>query len=217
MPTFLICGDPHGRFAHIVEAVRKDPPAAVILLGDVTPDRPLHEELSDILGETDVWWIPGNHDTDETRHYDNLFESALADRNLHGQIVEIAGERVAGLGGVFRGKIWTPDGAPSFASQADYLAHCGRGNRWRGGLPLRHRSTIFPEDLEAFRGQHADILVTHEGPDLHHHGSPALTRLAKDLQVNHAFHGHHHESIDYPGGVWHQVGIKQLYQLKIEA
>ena len=40
--------------------------------------------------------------------YDNLWGSELADRNLHGRVVEIAGYRVAGLGGIFRGKIWNP-------------------------------------------------------------------------------------------------------------
>ncbi|MGZ5802336.1 MAG: metallophosphoesterase family protein, partial [Burkholderiaceae bacterium] len=50
--------------------------------------------------------IPGNHDTDETRHYDHLFGSTLADRNLHGRIETIAGVRIAGLGGVFRTKVW---------------------------------------------------------------------------------------------------------------
>lgn len=49
---------------------------------------------------------PGNHDTDEPKHYDKLFGSELGDRNLHGRIETIAGVRIAGLGGVFRTKIW---------------------------------------------------------------------------------------------------------------
>lgn len=95
-----------------------------------------------------MWWIPGNHDTDQVHHYDNVFGSTLDDHNLHGRVVDIAGVRIAGLGGVFREKIWNPwKTEPAFASQADYLAHCGAGNRWRGdcrcGTGLRSSRQIW--------------------------------------------------------------------------
>lgn len=212
MPKILLCGDPHGRFDHIIQAVPAYRPDAVILLGDMTPDRPLHVELARILNLTDVWWIPGNHDTDEERFYDNVFGSELADRNLHGRVVEIAGLSVAGLGGVFREKIWMPGKADAkFHSPADYLAKCGKGNRWRHGLPLKHRSTIFPSEVESLACQRADVLVSHEGPDLHQFGSPALTQLAKDLGVRAAFHGHHHLDMAYPERVWRQVAIRNVF------
>lgn len=41
----FFCGDPHGMFDHIVHAVSEHRPAALILLGDNTPERPLHVEL----------------------------------------------------------------------------------------------------------------------------------------------------------------------------
>jgi len=99
----LFFGDPHTRFSHVLDAVMQHRPAAIVLLGDIQARRPLDVELASILDLTEVWFIHGNHDTDTDLYYDNLFGSQLADRNLHGRVVEIAGVRVAGLGGVFRG------------------------------------------------------------------------------------------------------------------
>jgi len=145
----FFCGDPHGHFERIIEAVHAHRPSAIVLLGDVQPKEPLEQALIPILDLTEVWWIHGNHDTDSDADYDNLFGSALADRNLHGRVVEVAGTRIAGLGGIFRGQIWDASGKPVFASKEDFLARCGKGNRWRGGMPRKHRSTIFPDDYHA--------------------------------------------------------------------
>ena len=78
-----------------------------------------------------------------------------------------------------------------------YLARCGKGNQWRGGLPLTHRSTIFPDDYERLVKQRADILVTHEAPSAHPHGFAAIDDLARSLGVKKTFHGHHHDQLDY--------------------
>ncbi|MCX9157776.1 metallophosphoesterase [Niveibacterium sp. 24ML] len=188
----LLCGDPHGRFDHIVQAIGQHRPVAVILLGDIEAPQPLERCLAPILQETAVWWIPGNHDTDSDASHDHLWGSALAERNLHGRAVDVAGHRVAGLGGVFRGRIWGAPGAPEHASPEDYLRRCGAGNRWRGGLPRTHRSTIFPSDVQALGKARADLLVTHEAPSTHPHGFAALDALAIRLGVRHVFHGHHH-------------------------
>ncbi|WP_180124868.1 metallophosphoesterase [Rhodoferax sp. BLA1] len=193
----LFCGDPHGQFEHIIAAVQEYRPAAVILLGDLQPQRPLEIELAPILAMTELWFIHGNHDTDSEADHDHLFGSDLADRNLHGRVVEIAGLRVAGLGGVFRGKVWTPPAPARFDTPQQYLAQCGKGNLWRGGLPLKHRSTIFPVDYEDLKKQRADILVTHEAPSAHPHGFAAIDELARRLGVRTTFHGHHHEQLDY--------------------
>jgi hypothetical protein len=101
--------------------------------------RPLEQELSAILALTDIWYIHGNHDTDSTSDHDNLFLSALADRNLHGRIVEIAGFRIAGLGGVFRERVWSPPEPPAYDSTKTYTEQCGKGNLWRGGLPTSRK------------------------------------------------------------------------------
>jgi hypothetical protein len=70
--------------------------------------------------------------------------------------------------------------------------------RWRDGIARRHRSTIFPEDYQQlFRGQFADLLVTHEAPSAHPHGWQAIDNLAKMLGVRLLVHGHRHENIDY--------------------
>ena len=193
----LFCGDPHGNFGHIIEAVQEHRPAAVILLGDLQAQRPLEVELAPILASTEVWFIHGNHDTDSEADHDNLFGSKLADRNLHGRVVEIAGQRIAGLGGVFRGKVWTPPAPAQVENPKQSLARCGKGNRWRGGLPLTQRSTIFPVDVEKLRKQRADILVTHEAGSAHPHGFAAIDDLARSLGVSKTFHGHHHDQRDY--------------------
>jgi len=210
MKNVFICGDPHGEFAHILDAAKEHRPDAVILLGDNTPRRALDQELAPILSLTAVWWIVGNHDTDEVAYYDNQFGSPLANRNLDGRVVEIAGLRVAGLGGVFRTKVWND---PSAESPEAYLKICGKGNRWRGGLPLKHRSTIFRSQVAILSKQRADVLVTHEAPDLHPHGSAVLADLAANLRVKHALHGHHHIDRKYDGGVWVGVGLRGIVSL----
>jgi predicted phosphodiesterase len=193
----LFCGDPHGHFDHIIEAVQAHQPAAIILLGDLQAQRPLEVELAPILEKTEIWFIHGNHDTDSQADHDHLWGSALAERNLHGRVVEVAGLRIAGLGGVFRGKVWTPPAPATFENPKQYLARCGKGNFWRGGLPLTHRSTIFPVDFENLHKQRADILVTHEAPSAHPHGFAAIDELASCLGVSTSFHGHHHDRLDY--------------------
>lgn len=195
----LFCGDPHGHFGHIIETVQEHQPAAVILLGDLQAQSPLEVELALILDKTEIWFIHGNHDTDSEADHDNLFGSKLANRNLHGKVVEIAGQRIAGLGGVFRGKVWTPPAPATFENPKQYLAQCGKGNFWRGGLPLTHRSTIFPVDYSRLAGERADILVTHEAPSAHPHGFAAIDELARRLGVTTSFHGHHHDRLDYSG------------------
>ncbi len=196
-PRLLFCGDIHGHADHILEAVAFHRPAAVILLGDVQAPCPLDQMFASIADRTALWFIPGNHDTDSDADYDHLWGSAWASRNLHGRVVTIAGLRVAGLGGVFRGHVWDPRSDPAFDSPEDFLKRGGKGTRWRGGLVRKHHSTIFPSDIRVFRGQRADILVTHEAPDCHPMGVAPITALAQSLGVRHSFHGHHHDCLDY--------------------
>lgn len=215
MALIYVCGDPHGNFDHLVDSIENDRPLALILLGDLDLRSPLQEVLRDVPSSCEVWWIPGNHDTETEEGYDFLFDSEFADRNLHGRVVTIGGMRVAGLGGVFRSKIWS-GGAARYQSPSEYVTKCGKGNLWRGGLPLRHRSSIFPSDIEAFEGLSADILVTHEAPGAHRFGNQVLSDLASNLKVKAAFHGHHHESITYPDGVWHGVGLREILKFRTE-
>lgn len=193
----FFCGDVHGHFEHIIEAVRQHTPVAIVLLGDVQARMPLEQELAPILDKTEVWFIHGNHDTDTDEDYDNLFGSALANRNLHGKVVNIAGVRIGGLGGVFRGTVWAPPGSQLYASPEAYVAACGKSNLWRGGLPRKHRSSIFPQDYFRLAALRADVMVTNEAPSAHPHGFKAIDALARNMKVMGIFHGHHHDSLDY--------------------
>ncbi|RUR67486.1 DUF2384 domain-containing protein [Variovorax guangxiensis] len=200
-PEILIFGDPHGDFTPVIAAVECFRPKAIVLLGDIQARQPLHIELQPILALTELWFIHGNHDTDSDADYDNLWGSELAGRNLHGRVVEIAGYRVAGLGGIFRGKIWDPRRPINEAAcvSADALRRSTRREeRWRDGIGRRHRSTIFPDDFQQLlRSGPANILVTHEAPAVHPHGWQAIDELAETLGVQLVVHGHHHQSIDY--------------------
>ena len=195
--SILFFGDVHGHFEHVYDAVDLFSPKAIVLLGDVQPQEPLDEVLEPIAGKTDIWFIHGNHDTDTDEDYDRLFESSYKDRNLHGRVVEVAGVRIAGLGGVFRGQIWSPPELCNYESAKQFTAQCGKGNRWRGGLPRKHRSTIFPDEYLALSRQRADILVTHEAPGVHPNGFAALDELARSMRVAKSFHGHQHDCRDY--------------------
>lgn len=202
-PALMFFGDPHGDFVPVIAAVERFRPEAIVLLGDIQARQPLHVELASILDKTEVWFIHGNHDTDTDEDHDNLWGSELAHRNLHGRVVEIAGYQVAGLGGIFRDKIWNagrPIEEAAFAS-ADALCRTMRPEvRWRDGIARRHRSSIFPEDyLQLLQGPSADILVTHEAPAAHLYGWRAIDELAEALGVQLVVHGHHHRDIDYVG------------------
>ncbi len=220
-------GDVHGKFTQVIQTVLDHRPEAIVLLGDIEAQQPLEHELKPILERTDIWWIPGNHDTDNQKNHDHLFCSALAQRNLHGRVVEIAGVRVAGLGGVFRGEIWYPDSqnAPvHFNSYADYQKHSEQGRIQaaaqqrtvrRGemseakaqGKLLTHRSTIFYAEWLELQAQRADILVTHEAPSCHPKGFKVLDVLARALQVKTTFHGHQHDRLDYQP-FWEKLGFQ---------
>lgn len=216
----FLCGDPHGNFAHIVNLTLAHRPAGVVLLGDLQAQRPLEVELAPILDQTELYWIPGNHDTDSEQDYKHLFLSGLADRNLHGRVVEIDGIRIAGLGGVFRGKIWMPPAAPVHRNYEAYASRDEHGKRHPikcnlcqvqavrteqddlqdvplSGRKRKHMSSIFPDTYEALAALKADILVTHEAPVGHPHGFTAIDDLARRMGVSRLFHGHHHDRFKY--------------------
>lgn len=206
-----LLGDVHGCFDHILPALRADEPRdgkpkTAIFLGDIEAQKPFEDEISPLVAAgIDVWFIPGNHDTDNRSNWANLLSSWH--RNLHGRIVEIEGLRVAGLGGVFRGEIWYPGYAKAsavrqFDRYADYERNLRQQVTPKDQLSsldklLRHSSTIFPEAYDALADQHADILVTHEAPSCHPHGFEAIDLLARAMKVQAVFHGHHHDSLNY--------------------
>lgn len=203
----LLFGDIHGNTSHILPAVLKEKASAIILLGDIQTQRPLHEELKEVMQHTEVYWIFGNHDNDSQSDYENLFNSELADRNIHGKVVEIGGLRVAGLGGIFREHIWRPVPVTveplhvsyeAFEEDLKYQYRYGKISKQKRANELsKHKTTIFYEDWAKLYGQEADLLVTHEAPSCHPFGFEAIDVLARSMKVQRIFHGHHHDRLDY--------------------
>lgn len=195
----LIFGDPHGDFRSITRAaslIDPDSPPLCILLGDFDLEVPLEKAVEPLVRRgCEIVYVHGNHEADRVTWYDNVFSSSIADRNLTGKVIDVGGVRIAGLGGVFKGKIWHPkdkEGHARFRSREDFLA-AHPNSKWRGGLPLGLRATIFPEDYEALADLRADILVTHEAPSCHRYGFEEIDLLAAAMGAKAIIHGHHHE------------------------
>lgn len=215
--NILFAGDPHGDFRQIMRAVKEYRPMAVVILGDMDLKIPLEQALGKACISTQVWWIPGNHDADRVEWYDNLFESAFADRNLHGRVVEVAGFRVAGLGGIFREEIWHPDTGIEYPTRQKFMKAKQSDGKWLDGVALKHRVSIWWEDYEKLFDQRADVLVTHEAPSCHKHGFNELDELAQAMRVHTVIHGHHHvrySSTIANGGIQvHGVGLAGVSDL----
>lgn len=194
----LFAGDPHGRYDHLYPFLqKKDEEIALVILGDL--QLTCSDELDKLSELCDIWYIHGNHDSKTPAAFDALWSSKWKTRNLHGKVVEIQGKRIAGLGGVFRGQIWMPPNKPLYFDPIHFCQYCPPEKLWRGGVPLRHRTSIFPQDIEILERQQADILVCHEAPKPHPTGFYAINNLAKQMGVTQVFHGHHHENFDYHG------------------
>ena len=219
----LMFGDVHSDFSHVLPVVQAEKPSAIIFLGDLQAQHPLEQELAEVMGLTEVYFIHGNHDTDSKADYDNLFGSALADKNLHGRVVEIDGLRVAGLGGIFRESIWYPQTSAEIEPlYPDYKTYLKKAMGVEQGMEpppgvgdaLLHKSTIFWNEWIQLFGQQADILVTHEAPSCHPNGFKGIDVLAQSMRVKFAFHGHHHDRLNYAaheeslGFSAHGVGLR---------
>ena len=188
-------GDPHGNWEPLIEAVALAPPAAVVILGDCELTRPLPAELDSVWPLVPAWrWIIGNHDVESLVEYESLVDGHPAG-DLGGKVERLAGIGIAGLGGVFRARVWyprPPDAAPAFPSRAGMVARTARADRFRGGVPRSSCATIFPEDVATLAQQRADILVCHEAPTSHPAGFTVIDELAAAMGVRLVVHGHHH-------------------------
>lgn len=207
MTQILFYGDPHGEWRPLLAAVAEAPPDAVVILGDSDLEVPLREAVAPVLSRgVSVLWIPGNHDSDRDHWHDNLVEGGVSEGALHGTVRTVGNLRLAGLGGVFREAVWHPhdgEGRPRFQDRHDFLRSLPPDERWRDGLPRRHRTSIFPEDYERLADQRADVLVTHEAPSCHRHGFEELDLLAEAMGARLIVHGHHHEDYEamLPSGI----------------
>ncbi|MFN2349619.1 MAG: metallophosphoesterase [Thioalkalivibrio sp.] len=201
MQRIIFYGDPHGNFSGLLQAAEVQGPAAVVILGDMgLKDAPMDQVLAPLVDAgIEVVWVPGNHESDTVREHDHVFHCALGDHNLHGRVLEVAGLRMAGLGGVFRGKVWYPDMTPVFRTREAHLASFPLRDHWRQGLPLRHRTTIYPEDLDRLAGLEADVLICHEAPGCHPHGFGVIDSLARSMGARLIVHGHQH--VDYEDAI----------------
>lgn len=193
-----LLGDVHGEFRHIAHALlaAAEKPAWLVFLGDIDIDHKSFREILEPLGRNfpgvKVAFIPGNHDADTYEHWAMLHDCGDAVA-LHGQVVELGGVRVAGLGGNFLGKVWYPPAAAKFANKE---AAMNRGAyQWRNGQRPNPslNAAIYTDDVQRLAKQRADILVTHEAPSCHPHGFAVLDELARSLRVQRAFHGHQHD------------------------
>lgn len=215
-PKILFFGDNHGHFRHIIAAVEREKPDAIVLLGDIEASRPLEVELAPILGKTLVRWVPGNHESDSDFYLRNLFDSKLANCNLDGRVENIAGVRIAGLGGIFRSKVWYPPAEPRHRSYDEWHAAMRRSRAPIGPTSVdtilatqvrTQQTTIFPDVYDRLSLLQADVLVTHEAPSCHPYGFEAIDDLAQALGVKAAFHGHHHDSLNYRDS-WERLGFR---------
>lgn len=198
----VVAGDPHGDFAPILRFCAPLRRGTLILLGDCELKAPLRDVLAPVLwAGWSVHWILGNRDTDSEQTYDNLVG---LDGNLGGRVMTADGLRIAGLGGVFRPRVWlpAPDEAsgridpPQARTREELLTQLPASERWRDGLPLRHRDTIFPEDFDRLASERFDVLVCHEAPSSHRHGFGVIDELARSAGARLIVHGHHHHSYD---------------------
>ena len=197
----LYCGDPHRQFRHIISMANDLRASAVILLGDMEPQRPLAQEMA---GITVPWYfIPGNHDVDSLQLAERVWDLKTTERNIHGRVVLLPdGTRLAGLGGVFRGAVWYPRGSPAtetktrFRTRAEHVEATHSVDRWRDGTHFKHWATIYPDELDRLADMRADVLITHEAPGYHQNGFGILDTLAQSMGVKVTVHGHHHDRLD---------------------
>ena len=202
-------GDVHGQFEHIGQALRRvsetsgESPSWLVFLGDIhlVQNLTFREALEPLLvlcSGLQVASTHGTHDAVSHEIWMRLQESGDA-VPLHGTVVEMCGVRVAGLGGNFQGKVWSPPSEPLQPTrQGATFRHPNMVARGQLHSPRLH-AAIYKEEVELLARSRADILVTHEAFSCHRHGWEALDDLARRLGVVRAFHGHTHDdlSIEY--------------------
>ena len=157
-------GDVHANFKHISIALHSAEllPTWLVFLGDIDIDHSTFREILAPLKEhfpsVQFAFIHGNHDCDTLEHWTCLHDCGDALR-LHGKVIEINGIRIAGLGGVFMGRVWYPPDPPKFDSKE---AAMNRGAfQYRGGQRpnSNYLGAIYPKDFDRLSKLRADVLV----------------------------------------------------------
>jgi predicted phosphodiesterase len=192
-------GDVHGEFKWLARSLMNthELPTHVVFLGDVDIDhRPFREILVPLrkaFPTVTIAFIHGNHDCDSYEAWECLHDGGAGTLALHGKVTELNGIRIAGLGGAFMGRVWSPPDLPKFASKESAM---NRGAfQFRGGQrpSPNYLAAIYPDDYRNLSLLNADILITHEAPSCHRHGWEALDLLGMDMKVIRHFHGHTHD------------------------
>lgn len=193
-------GDVHGSFLHIAQAIlaASIKPTWLVFLGDIDIDHMPFAQVLELLRRNypgiKVGFIHGNHDADTYEHWDCLHHAGEAVA-LHGQVVDLDGVKVAGLGGTFLDRVWMPPKHPHFGSKS---AAMNRGAfQFRDGQRPNpsYLGAIYPDDFDQLARERADILITHEAPSCHPFGFQKIDELARAMGVLRSFHGHTHDDM----------------------
>jgi len=204
--SLIFIGDIHQNWHHVEAglAALPNPPHAAILLGDIECALPLDEVAAPLLDRAvRVYWIHGNHDYDTgPEMWANLAEP---ERNpltsagaLHTRVIDIAGVRVAGLGGAFLPHVWPANAPPRLHRREQLAADLAISrpdldpSQAASFTHFLTTTAIWPEDMDALALQKAEILVTHEAPSSHPEGVNVLDELARAMGARLIVHGHHH-------------------------
>lgn len=191
-------GDVHGEFKYVARSLvaAEVQPRWIVFAGDIDIN---HKPFRECLEPINHWnpgihvaFIPGNHDADSYEHWEMLHDAGDA-VPIHGQVVEMEGIRVAGLGGHFVSRVWMPPAVPLVRSREEALR--GGAFRFRDGQrpSPTYLAAIYAAEVGRLCRQRADILVAHEAPSCHRYGHTELDMLARALQARRMFHGHHHD------------------------
>ena len=106
--SVIFYGDPHGEWRPLLHACEEERPDGVVIVGDCDLDRPIRQRLKPLFDAgIRVRWIPGNHDTDTVEWHDRLWRG-FPEGNLNARWEQVGGVIVAGLGGVFKERVWYP-------------------------------------------------------------------------------------------------------------
>lgn len=191
-------GDVHGDLRHIGQALAahrqtgQPMPSWLIFLGDMELTAPMREVIAPlrrVMPDLGVAFIHGNHDADTHEAWQWLQDSGEA-VSLHGGVHLLNGIRVAGMGGNFLGRVWTPPQEPVIPKRE------AGTTRPRGKLASpKFHGAIYADEVDRLSRERADILITHEAYSYHPYGWEALDDLGRKLRVQRGFHGHTHDDL----------------------
>lgn len=189
----IIGGDPHGNFKPLLQAIKNHKPTAVLLVGDIEAEKNLDEIFPE---DTNLWWIHGNHEFENEQMMNNLIESRWGGNNLHNRVIEIDGQRIAGIGGTFNKNLWMPPEMPIHENYKSWEA-ANLNDKYFHTKKKDAEGAIYYDDYINMMTMSADILITHEAPTCHPYGHEAIDELAQAMGIKRLFHGHHHDNLDY--------------------